>query len=598
MAAVTLLLGAFSGLALRQAFFLGFLVALSSTAIVLRLLEDRGESFTVHGRLMLGVLIFQDLAVVPLMLLTLLLGHGGAGGWGDAGLTLLESAGFIAGLLVIARFLYPWLMEQVVRTRSREIFILTTMLVALGTAWLGSRFGFSLPLGAFLAGIVISESEYSNQILAEITPLTDIFNSIFFVSVGMLVAPSLWAGDPLLFAGLTLGVLVLKALIVGAVALTSGFGTRVSLLAGIGLAQVGEFSFVLASVGLDQGLMDDELFSQFLTVSVVTMALTPLLVLLAAAAAARVPHGAWMERLAAGKVTGGAEAESRAGSAGRTGRVGRARRLRFLRDSIIAQGPVGGEAEDHVVIVGYGINGRNVARVLRQIDVRYIVLELNPHTVREGRELGEEIYYGDAARAEVLRHAGIERARALIVAIADPVLSRQIVTLSRQASASLKIIARTRFVGEADELYRLGADEVVPEEFETSLELAGMVMAAYGASERVIEKEKAAIRSERYALLCREECPPVRPRMLTALLSAEDLEHLELTEGLPVVGGSIADTRLRTLTGATIIAIEREGRLVMNPAPEFQLAAGDMLFLFGRAEELEAARGELLGRLS
>ncbi len=580
--AATLLLGIFSDFSLRQVFFLGIVVALSSTAIVLRLLESRGESFTVHGRFMLGVLILQDLAVVPLMLLTLLLAQGG-GGWGDAGLALLQSAVFIVALLLVARFLYPWLMEQVVRTRSREIFILTTILAALGTAWLGSRFGFSLPLGAFLAGIVISESEYSHQILAEITPLTDLFNSIFFVSIGMLVVPALWVDDPLLFAGLTVGVILLKAVVVGVIALVSGFGTRVSVLAGIGLAQIGEFSFVLASAGLVQGLIDDALFSQFLTVSVVTMALTPLLMLLASAIAARVPQGAWMERLAAGS------------GAGRGKDGPRLRRPRFLRDSITAQSPAADAVRDHVVIVGYGVNGRNVARVLRQIGVHYIVLELNPHTVREGRRQGDEIYYGDAARAEVLKHAGVERARVLIVAIADPSLSRQIVSLARKANPELQIIARTRFVSEAEELYKLGADEVIPEEFETSLELAGIVMAAYGASERIIEKEKASIRSERYALLCREECPPARPQMLTALLSAEDLEHLELGPQQPAVGRAIADTRLRTLTGATIIAIEREGKLLMNPAPDFRLAAGDVLFLFGKTEELEAARAELLG---
>ena len=585
--ATVLLLGAFFDFSLQQVIFLGMLVALSSTAIVLRILESRGESYTVHGRFVLGVLIFQDLAVVPLMLVTLLLGKGGGGDWQDIGLTLLESLVFIVALLVVARFLYPWLMEQVVRTRSREIFILTTILVALGTAWLGSRFGFSLPLGAFLAGIVISESEYSHQILAEITPLTDIFNSIFFVSIGMLVVPSLWIDDPLLFAGLTVAVIVLKALVVGLIALASGFGTRVSVLAGIGLAQIGEFSFVLASAGLVQGLMDGELFSQFLTVSVVTMALTPLLMLLAAATAERVPHGAWMERLAAGTAVSGEET-------GTTGK-GRFHRPRFLRDSIVAQAPDADAVEDHVVIVGYGVNGRNVARVLRQIGVHYIVLELNPHTVREGRDQGDEIYYGDAARAQVLRHAGIERARVLIIAIADPSLSRQIVSLARKANPSLKIIARTRFISEAEELYKLGADEVIPEEFETSLELAGIVMSAYGAAERIIEKEKAAIRSERYALLCQDECPPARPQMLTALLSAEDLEHMELAAEQPAVGRAIAETRLRTLTGATIIAVEREGKLIMNPAPDFELAAGDVLFLFGKQEELEAARRELLG---
>ena len=519
----TVIVDAASGLGLRQSFFLGILIALSSTAIVLRILERRGESFTVQGRFIIGVLIFQDLAVVPLMLLTLFLGKNETGGWGDAGMTLLESAGFIIGLLVIARYLYPWLMERVVHTRSRELLVLTTILVALGTAWLGTRFGFSLPLGAFLAGIVISESDYSHQILAEITPLRDIFNSIFFVSVGMLVVPALWIKDPLLFIGLTVGVIMFKALLVGGIAMVLGFGTRVAATVGIGLAQIGEFSFVLASAGLARGLMDGELYSQFLTVSVVTMALTPLMVVFSGAVAEREPQGAWLERFVAGR-NGGERA--------------RIPRPRFLRESILVQGPIEQPVDDHVIIVGYGINGRNVARVLKQIGVRYVILELNPHTVSEGRELGEDIYYGDASRTEVLRHVGIERARALVIAVADPALCRQIVSLGRKENAGLHIIARTRFVSEVEHLYNLGADEVIPEEFETSLALAGIVMASYGVSKRAIEKEKASIRGERYEPLYKRPRSPERVRSLDSLITAEDLYEMRLAADSPVLGRS------------------------------------------------------------
>lgn len=579
-AGATIIINAGSSLGLRASFFLGILIALSSTAIVLRILERRGESFTLHGRFMIGVLIMQDLAVVPLMLVTLLLGKGEAGGWGDAALTLLEAAGFIVGLLVIARYLYPWLMGRVVRTRSRELLVLTTILVALGTAWLGARFGFSLPLGAFLAGIIISESDYSHQILAEITPLRDIFNSIFFVSVGMLVVPSLWGEKPLLFLALTVGVIVFKGLVVGAIAIVIGFGTRVASRAGIGLAQIGEFSFVLASVGVIQGLIDAELYSQFLTVSVVTMALTPMLVLFGGTAAERVPSGMWLERFAGGP----------AGDEG-----SRIPRPRFLRESLVARGPIEDHVEDHVIIIGYGINGRNVARVLREIGVGYVVLELNPHTVAEGREAGEDIYYGDGSRSQVLRHAGIARARALVMAVADPALSRQIVSLARKENPELHIVARTRFVSEVEHLYRLGADEVIPEEFETSLALAGIVMAAYGASDRVIEGEKEAIRDERYEPLYKRRRSAERVKSLDALVSAEDLYEMKLTDSMPVVGKTISDTRMRTETGVTVIAVRSQGEKKLNPSPEYRFREGDVIYLFGGSDELKAARSLILG---
>lgn len=572
----TLVMNGVFNMAPRNALMIGFLVAVSSTAIVMRLLDERGETYTVQGRFMVGILIFQDLAVVPLILLTIFLGGGESGSWFEALLTMGQAIALLAGLLVVSRFLFPWFMERVVNTRSQEVFTLSVILIALGTAYLGSRLGFSLAMGAFLAGVVMSESDYSHQVLANIAPFRDAFNSLFFVSIGMLVDPALWLSDPVSTLGAAGAVLVLKTLIVAAIALFLGFGAWVAVIAGMGLAQVGEFSFVLASTGLANGLLTDGTYTSFISVSVVTMALTPLIVRLAPVIAAALHRG---ERPSL-KLSG----------------YGSRARARFGRLVGITAAESGvGDINDHVVIVGYGVNGRNVARMLRQIDVKYIVLELNPYTVSRMRKEGEHIYFGNAVQRDVLLHAGVDRARALVIAVADPVQSRQVVATARALSPELRIIVRTRFVAETDDLYKLGADQVVPEEFETSLELAGKVMSIYGAPSRVVSEEKNSIRNEHYSFLSRDDNRHERARSMDSLISAEDLSEVRISDGMAAVGANIIELGMRQKTGATIVAIEREGERISNPAPEFTFAVGDAVFLLGTLNELQAAEALLSG---
>ncbi|MGH7162611.1 MAG: cation:proton antiporter, partial [Planctomycetota bacterium] len=289
-----------AGVGVSRGIFLGFLLAMSSTAIVMKLLEDKGETATPHGRFSLGVLIFQDLAVVPLMLLTPMLAPGGSVSWIDGALALFKSLGLVGLILVGARVVFPRFLERIVRTRSREVFTLATLLAALGTAYLAGLMGISTALGAFLAGIVISESDYSAQILSDVLPLRDVFSSLFFVSIGMLVDPRAWAGDAVHVLLLAALVVLLKALATGAVALLFGFGARVAVVAGIALAQVGEFSFILAEAGAELGLLDPATRQHFLSVCVLSMAVTPFGMLLSPALASRLPRLRWMERYLGG----------------------------------------------------------------------------------------------------------------------------------------------------------------------------------------------------------------------------------------------------------------------------------------------------------
>ncbi|MBN2492719.1 MAG: cation:proton antiporter [Planctomycetes bacterium] len=554
-----------AGIEPRRSLFLGFLVALSSTAVVLKLLEDRGESNAPHGRIALGILIFQDLAIVPMMLLLPLLAQHGDASWSDAFFALLRSVLLVALLVSAAVFLLPWVLERVVRTRSPEIFTLAVLVVVLGTALLTSEFGLSLALGAFLAGLVVSESRYASQVLADVTPFRDSLGGLFFVSVGMLVDPGLWLAAPLTTLGLALGLAVLKAAVVFAVALAFGFGTRVATLSALGLAQVGEFSFLLAEAGRRLELFRGDLFQMFLSVSVLSMAVTPL-AMLVAPRLARV-----LQRLSI---------------PGRRGRTPGADEAAAIRDPTRP-------LRDHVVIVGAGVAGQNVARVLRSLAVEHLFLELNPITVREMQKSGVRILYGDATKREVLSKARITRARVLVVTIPDPAAARQIVVLAHALNPELILIVRTRFVSEVDELTRLGANEVVPEEFVTAIELVGLVLATYGVPERRIAREKTLIRGGRYRLLRGAEAALGPHASLKALAASADFDEVVLAADSPAGGQDLRALALRNRAGVTVVGVEREGHVTGNPDPGMALAAGDILLLFGTAEQLDAARALL-----
>ena len=547
-----------SGLPLRPAVFLGCLLALSSTAVVLKSLEDRGESDAPYGRLVLGILVFQDLAIVPMMLFIPLLGGAANVSLGQAILTLLESLGLIAAILVAALVLLPWLFERVVRTRSPELFTLSVLVAVLGTAWLFNRVGLSLALGAFLAGIVVSESRYAAQILSEVTPFRDTLGSLFFVSVGMLVDPAVWARSPLLMLGLSVGLMATKALIVFGVVFVFRLGLRVAGRTSLALAQVGEFSFVLAAAGRVFELIDESVFQAFLSVSVVSMAMTPVLIMFSPRITDSLERVSWLAALFAGPTP-------------------------TLTSDLAGHAAL----ENHVIVVGAGVAGQNVARALRLIEVPHLFLELNPLTVQRMRTEGERILYGDATQREVLKKVAVASARTVVVTIPDPAAVRRIVSVARSLNPDVTLIVRTRFLSEVDALHKLGANEVVPEEYVTAIELVDLVLIHYGVPGRQRLRELVRLRSGQYRAL---RDPTVEPHpSLNAMTEAADFEEIALAAGSPAEGRSLRDLDLRRRSGASVIGLDRGHRLWPNPDPGTLLEAGDVLVLFGTAEQMQAA---------
>jgi len=542
------------GLPVNEAVFIGFLVALSSTALVLTMLGERGESATVHGRIALGILIFQDLAIVPLVLLTPLLG-GTDATLLDAASQLGLAAFVIVATLVGASRVFPRVLDLVALTESRELFTIFTVTVALGTAWLTGLAGLSLALGAFLAGLVVSESDYGARVHSEVLPFKDVLNSVFFISIGMLVDPSVWLADPLMVIGGVGAVLLLKGALVGAVVFAFGFGARIAVLVGLSLAQIGEFSFVLAHLGETHGLLSADAYQTMISVSVATMMVTPVMMSLAAPLAERAGQVAWLDR--------------------------------FVRKGRLVA-PQAEELRDHVVICGYGLNGTNVARVLARLDVPYVVVELNPQLVSIGADKGEPVVYGDATRRPMLEHVAVGRARAVVITVADRLAGRTICALARQMNPTAEIVVRTRYVADVEELHELGANEVVPEEFETALELVGRVMASYGASESAVFLEKTLIRRERYGLLLGE--PPAHHHpTLQQLLGSAHVQSVVVEEGSEADGATVASLALPERFGVLVLVIERDGRPTVSPPPDQVIGVGERVFVFGPTLAVEPA---------
>ncbi len=534
--------------------FAGFLIALSSTAIVMKMLFDRGEIDSPHGRLSIGILIFQDLCVVPMMLLIPIL-SGAKGSPFELLWMALKSALILFMVIFGARWLVPNILHQIVGTRTRELFVITLILLCLGTALFTSWFGLSLALGAFLAGLIISESEYAYQAISEILPLKDSFNGLFFISIGMLMDLSfLYEHKGVILICVVL-ILILKTL-TGFFSLhLIGHPLRVSLQSGIHMAQIGEFSFIMAMAGKSAGMISESNYQLFLSASVTTMLLTPFLLQASPSISTWMSSKKLLQRLE--RMRKRAEKES----------------FHLAR-------------EDHVIIIGFGLNGRNLAEVLRETSIPYVVLELNNDTVREMRRKGEPIFFGDGTRMEVLQKLGLLEARMLVVVISDPASTRRIVQLARKGNPRIYIIVRTRYTAEIEDLLRLGANEVIPEEFETSIEIFAKVLHRYQVPRNLIYEQIERIRSRSYEALRRVELPSKGLPEKCDIITDIETETYLLREQTPAVGHSIKDLKIRSRTGATVIAVRRDGEIVSSPDPDFVFRQGDIIYLIGEREKV------------
>lgn len=537
---------------IESSVFIGFLFALSSTAIVLRLLQERNAMHTPHGQIALGILIFQDVIVVPMMLVTPILAGQADNVGQEVALLLGKTAIVIAITIVSARYIVPRVFHWIAQTKSKELFLLATVVLCFAVAYLTSVAGLSLALGAFLAGLIVSESEYSHQATSLIIPFREIFTSFFFVSIGMLLDLGFLINHIGLILLAVVIVMVVKAIIVGLSALALRYPMRTVLITGFTLFQVGEFAFILSKVGIDYDLLSPEMYQYFLSISILTMAITPFVLQ---------SGEKWADAL--------------------LHKIGK-----LPLPSTPTNQPQTQDWHDHLVIIGYGVNGRNVAGAARLAKIPYVILELNPDTVRQEKARGENILFGDAIHDHILHQVQIKKARVVVVAISDPQATKQIVGAIRQASQTVHLIIRTRFVRETEELMHMGANEVIPEEFETSVEIFSRVLYRFLVPLDQIEHWVHDIRKDNYSML--------RPGGLpTVPATAAHLPDFNIScvrvqaDSGKVVNRALEESHVRQNFGVTVLAIERNEELIADIDAEEMIRQHDLVYVSGPQEKIQ-----------
>ena len=536
------------GLAPPEAIFFGMLLAHTSTTVMLTVFQHRGEVDTPPVRLALGISVLQDLSTVPMILLVPILAGMGSAGVVPSLINFGIGLALLGVVTASALWIVPRLLYRVASLRSRELFMITIITLCLGTAWLTFRAGLSLALGAFLAGLIISESEYSNAALSTVIPFRDIFTSFFFVSMGMLLNISFFAAHAPLIIAIILGVIIIKAIIGAVAVLPAGVSLQNIVLTGLAIGQVGEFAFILSRTGIEYGLLSPSLEQIFLAASVGTMTVAPFVIGSAPGVTAivrRLPLPKWLKE----------------------------------RDTSLEETPVNGPEKGHIVIVGFGPMGRHVADAARSMGIPYVAIELNPKTVREERKKGEPIFFGDAIHEGVLAHAGVEGARVVVITIPNAATARQVTAIARKMNPECAIITRTRYMEDSLSFYALGADEVICEEFETAAEVLARVLTKYPVPKAEIDRLVATMRTERYAMLreASEQVPSLRDVELH--LENARIAIVRVEDGAPIAGKTLAETGLRKKYDVTVLAIRRGAETLAAPDGGTVVEAGDLCIL-------------------
>lgn len=449
-------LGRILGWDTPEAIFFGFLMSLSSTLIVLKLLMERGELDTTHGRIMTGILLIQDLSLVPLMIILPTLGKEGA----DIGSALLEAGvkalGFIVVMAGLGLWLLPRVLERVARARSRELFLITVVSLSLAAAIAAQFFGVSAAVGAFIAGLLIGQSVFARQALADIVPFRDAFGALFFVSLGTLADLSFIIDNPGLIIGVVIFIVIMKFAISAAIPWIFGYNARTALLTGFGLAQIGEFSFVLAGVGVAAGILRDTTYALTLGVAIITMILTPFIISMSNPLCRRLEGTGFGQKWLNSR-----------------GEVSSARATLAL--------------SGHTVICGHGRSAEALTRILGRRNLSYLVIELDPKKIAQLRRQGVPCIYGDASNPEILSCAQLEKAKLLVCTFPSFLDVELTVKNARKFNPRLDIVARVEYDRDADILKNIGVNELVRPQFEASLEITRHALHRYGVSATEIQ---------------------------------------------------------------------------------------------------------------
>ncbi|MFH1074609.1 MAG: cation:proton antiporter [Candidatus Firestonebacteria bacterium] len=532
----------------------GFLVSLSSTAIVLKSFADRNEEDSPYGNISLGILLFQDLFVIPLMVAVPFLKNIET----FQMLPLVKALFFsIIGLVAvyfIGSLVLNRIMHYIVRLKNRELFTLTVVAGCLGTAYLAySIGGLSLSIGAFIAGLILSKSDYSHQVVSDIIPFKDCFNSVFFVSIGMLLSTGFLFGNLYGILGGAVLLTVLKAAVIIPVVLYFKYPLRIAIIVGLCLSQIGEFSFILGKFGNELNIISPGEYEYFIAVAVVSMIMSPFLIRAAPGV------GLFLQKIM---------------------------KLPAKKDGSSVKKDI---HKNHVVIIGFGLNGRNLSRVLHETGIKHVIVDLDAEKIAEAKEDGDSVVFGDFTKKEVLESAGMGQAKVAVVAISDPTATRHGLWLIKKINPAVYTIVRTRSNEDVAELVELGADEAIPEEFETSIEIFSRVLSRFHVPRNVISQEVSIIRKSNYGMLRTASLEPVKLMDLNDILNLTLTETILIKSGSRAVGKTLIEINLRAETGTTVIAVVRGGKATTNPKGEFVLAENDVIVILGNHAELDKA---------
>ncbi|MDY0246936.1 MAG: cation:proton antiporter [Methanosarcina mazei] len=552
------------GFSSATSIFIGLLISLSSTAIVLKVFQDKNEVDTPHGKTSLAILIFQDLAIVPLILITPILAGSSISFDGAFSNIFFKGSLIIFVFILSSRFLVPWIFYCVGRTGSKQLFLVSVVFICLSAAVFTSSIGLSLALGAFLAGIVISGSQYSHQAMGNILPLKDMFMSFFFVSIGMLLNISYLLDHLPLLALAAVALIIIKSIAGMLITIILGYPLRTTIITGLALSQVGEFSFVLSKLGLEYSLLSKETYQAFLAVSIITMGVTPFLI------NASYRPAEFFVKKASDSVYGMKLVRG------------------FCSGSFEWKECVEPEIKDHLIMVGFGFSGKTISKAAKAAGIPYIILETNPDIVKQEKTKGERIQYGDATFGAVQEHAGIRNARVLITGISDSVATRKIVEKAKELNPNIYVIAKVRNLQEMKHLHHLGADEIIPEEYETSVEIFVRLLEKYLVPRENIEKMVNDLRANGYRRLRKLSVDQDTDNEFSIKdeLPGVEIQVLKVGKGSGFDGKTLAEMEFRKKHGVTVLSVRRGSEMIHTPEGDFLLKAKDACVLLGKPESL------------
>ncbi|MDD3860926.1 MAG: cation:proton antiporter, partial [Bacteroidales bacterium] len=541
----------------NEAVFAGFLLSLSSTAIVLKILQDRNEISAPHGRNALAILIFQDIIVIPMILLTPILSGESSNIAMELLWLLLKTVLIVIITFVSAKYIVPKLMFYIAKTKSKELLLIFTLALCFAGAFLTAEAGLSLALGAFLAGLIISESDYGHQATSMILPFKELFTSFFFISIGMLLDLNFFAENIGYVMLLVMGVFIVKSFAGYFATAILKYPPRVAILTGLAVFQIGEFAFILSKIGVGYKLLSEEMYQYFLAVSIITMLLTPFVIL-------------FSERIATAVVP--KKLRNKGGD--------------YINSNKTDNNNEDFDLENHLVIIGYGINGRNVVKVAQNLSIPYVIIEMNAETVNNEKANGERILYGDAGTNHILQTVNICKAKAVVIAISDTKSSKYIVSNIRAFSQSVYIIVRTRYVSNTETLLSLGADDVIPEEFETSIAILGRLLQNFFVPVDEIDDILRSIRSDNYEIFKNQSNLPSTIKPINIPEFNVTCVRIDADSG-KIVGKSIIEAKIREKFGVNILAISRNNEMKYPISPEEKLLQNDFIYISGDNESID-----------